>query len=166
MQAAIIAKKMGHTVRLAEKQDSLGGQMFIAGVPPFKTAIHDAMNWFIGEVERLGIDVDLNAEVDMDYVERFNPDAVLLAVGSQPSRPPVEGIGLCEDGWDVLRNSEDLPENQEVIIIGGGTVGCEIAHTLIEKNDHVTIIEMDDGLSKKQNNVHRQRNEQILKDAD
>ena len=36
MQAAIIAKKRGHDVTIVEKGDTLGGQMFIAGVPPFK----------------------------------------------------------------------------------------------------------------------------------
>ena len=59
-----------------------------------------------------------------------------------------------------------MPQSKEIVIIGGGTVGCEIAQTLIEKGNHITIIEMDDGLSKKQNLVHRQHNQQVLEEAD
>lgn len=166
MQAAIIAKKRGHEVKLVEKKDHLGGQMVLAGIPPFKNAIVDAKNWFIEEMERLGVDVTLGVNVDTEYILAQAPEVVLLAIGSEPSRPPVPGIELCEDGWKILEDVDNMPEDKEIVIIGGGTVGCEIAHTLIEKGNHITIIEMDDGLSKKQNVVHRQRNQKILDDAE
>ncbi len=165
MQAAIIAKKRGHDVTLAEKTGTLGGQMQLAGLPPHKETILKVKDWFIAEMERVGVDVELNTIVDDAYIETKKPEAVLLAIGSEPSRPPVEGIEKATDGWDVLRNIDNLPENKEIVIIGGGTVGCEIAHTLIEKNNHITIIEMAEGLSMKQNMVHRQHNQKVLDDA-
>lgn len=165
MQAAIIAKKRGHEVILTDKTDSLGGQMQLAGIPPHKQAVTEAKDWFIGELERVGVTPQLNTTVDRAFIDKTKPDAVLLAIGSEPSRPPVEGIELAEEGWDILRNTESMPENKEIVVIGGGTVGCEIAQTLITKNNHITIIEMDDGLSKKQNLVHRQHNQKVLDDA-
>lgn len=166
MQASIIAKKRGHKVVLAEKDCELGGQMRIAGLPPHKEAILEAKDWFISEMKRVGVEVRINTDVDRIYIEKENPDIVLLATGSEPSRPNVEGIDLAVEGWDILKNIDNLPENKEIVVIGGGMVGCEIAQTLITKKNHITIIEMDDGLSKKQNLVHRQHNQQVLEEAD
>ncbi|MCQ2560741.1 MAG: FAD-dependent oxidoreductase [Clostridia bacterium] len=162
MQAAIIAKKRGHKVSLVEKTDKLGGQMQLAGLPPHKQAILEAKDWFIAELGRVGVTPELNTTITKEDILARKPDVVLLAIGSEPSRPPVPGIECAEDGWDVLRDIEHLPENKEIVIIGGGTVGCEIAHTLIEKNNHISIIEMLPGLSLKQNLVHRQHNQQVL----
>lgn len=166
MQAAIIAKKRGHEVILTEKTDKLGGQMQIAGLPPHKQAVLEAKDWFIDELARVGVVPQMNTEVDNDYIDKVKPDAVLLAIGSEPSRPPVEGIETAAEGWDVLRDIDNMPENKEITVIGGGTVGCEIAQTLITRGNHITIIEMEDGLSKKQNLVHRQHNQKVLDDAD
>lgn len=165
MQAAIIAKKRGHEVTLVEATDRLGGQMKLAGTPPFKQAILEAMDWFIAEIDRVGVKPQLNTKADMDFIKKSGCDVVLLAIGSEPSRPLVEGIEKAVEGWDILKNVENMPKDKEIVIIGGGTVGCEIAHTLIEGNNHITIIEMDDGLSKKQNLVHRQHNQKVLDDA-
>lgn len=165
MQAAIIAAKRGHEVILAEKNHSLGGQMKLAGIPPHKQAVKEAMEWFIGEVERTGVKVMTGTEADDGFIDSIRPDAVLIATGSVPSRPPVEGINLCHDGWDILASGSTMPTGKNIVIIGGGTVGCEIAQTLIEKENQITIIEMDDGLSKKQNLVHRQHNKQVLDEA-
>lgn len=166
MQAAIIAAKRGHEVILTEKSDHLGGQMVLAGIPPHKEAVTEAKDWFIAELARVGVEPRLNTEADIEYIRSVKPDVILLAIGSRPSRPPVEGIDLAADGWDVLRDAGHMPQSKEIVIIGGGTVGCEIAQTLIEKGNHITIIEMDDGLSKKQNLVHRQHNQQVLEEAD
>lgn len=165
MQAAIIAKKRGHKVMLAEKTDRLGGQMNLAGVPPHKETVLEVRDWFAAEMSRVGVDVRLNTKIGKEQIEEMKPDAILLAIGSEPVRPPVEGIELCHDGWEMLRNIGDMPRGKEIAIIGGGTVGCEIAQTLIQNGNHITIIEMDDGLSKKQNLVHRQHNQQILDEA-
>ena len=162
MQAAIIAKKRGHNVSLVEKTDKLGGQMQLAGLPPYKQAILDAKDWFIAELARVGVVPELGVTITKEEILKRKPDVALLAVGSVPSRPPVPGIEFAEDGWDVLRDTVHYPENKEIVIIGGGTVGCEIAHTLIEKGNHISIIEMLPGLSLKQNMVHRQHNQQIL----
>lgn len=151
---------------LTEQAEKLGGQMQLAGLPPHKQTILKVMDWFAAEVERVGVKPQLNTVVDDVYIEAVKPDVVLLAIGSEPSRPPVEGIETAVDGWDILQDIENLPENREIVIIGGGTVGCEIAHTLIEKNNHINIVEMMSGLSMNQNMVHRQHNQKVLDDAD
>ena len=165
MQAAIIAKKRGHGVTIVEQKDHLGGQMVLASVPPYKKQITEVLTWFTEEVDRLHIDVKLNTTVDTEYIRNADPDVVLLAIGSEPAKPPVPGIELAADGWSVLESIDQAPVGQEVVVIGGGTVGCEIAQALIEKDNHITIIEMGDKLAGKLNWVHWLHNKTILENA-
>ena len=66
---------------------------------------------------------------------------IILATGSQPVLPPIEGIQnqnvMTSDG--MLQISE-LPEN--MVIIGGGVIGLEFAFLLSRLGRKVTIIEM------------------------
>ncbi|MBR5930528.1 MAG: FAD-dependent oxidoreductase, partial [Lachnospiraceae bacterium] len=84
MQAAIIAKKRGHTVTLVEASGKLGGQMNLAGLPPHKQAILDARDWFIAELGRVGVTPELNTKLSKEDILARKPDAVLLAIGSEP----------------------------------------------------------------------------------
>jgi len=90
---------------------------------------------------------------------------VLLAIGSLPSKPPVPGIEQAADSWDVLEHLDAAPSGKEIVIIGGGTVGCETAQALIEKGNHITIIEMTDTLAGKLNWVHWLHNKTLLEKA-
>ena len=42
--------------------------------------------------------------------------------------------------WDVFGNEEKMGEN--IVIVGGGSVGCELGISLAEKGKKVTILEM------------------------
>ena len=101
----------------------------------------------------------------MNWYVNEGKDVVLNATGGHPFKPPVQGIESAVDGWDILKNIADVPRNKRVAVIGGGTVGCEIAETLISFKNHVSIIEMEDILNKKQDIVHRNHAYQVLEDA-
>ncbi|MFZ5673748.1 MAG: NAD(P)/FAD-dependent oxidoreductase [Pseudomonadota bacterium] len=71
---------------------------------------------------------------------------LILATGSRPRLPELDGIGL--DGvlslrslTDARRLSEALTEPKRVVIIGGGFIGLELAHTLAGLGHAVTLIE-------------------------
>lgn len=161
MQAAILAKKRGHSVKLVEKSDHLGGHMKLAGTPPFKSSIARAMNWFIAETERQEIDVALGEEATLDYIFAEKPDVVLLAFGADPARPPVKGIENCADVWDVLSSPDTAPENKRIVVLGGGTVGCESAEFLAFRGNRVSVIELTDTLCRDQEQEHK---EHLLKE--
>lgn len=133
----------------------MGGQMILAGLPPHKSIVHEVLNWFRGEVARMNIPVVYNTTVDEAYIDECKPDVVLLAFGALPFHPNIPGMELAKDAWDVLRNQDAIPAGQKALIIGGGTVGCEVAETILAKGGNVAIVEMDDGLNKKQDKVHR-----------
>jgi pyruvate/2-oxoglutarate dehydrogenase complex dihydrolipoamide dehydrogenase (E3) component len=70
---------------------------------------------------------------------------LVLATGSQPAIPPIPG--LADVGYwtthDVIA-AETLPAS--VIVLGGGTVGCELGQVLARFGADVTIVEQRDRL--------------------
>jgi 2,4-dienoyl-CoA reductase-like NADH-dependent reductase (Old Yellow Enzyme family)/thioredoxin reductase len=133
VEAAISAKKMGHQVTLLEKADRLGGQLNLAIKPPFKE-VHHLLNYQKNKIKALGITVKLNMEVNRTLVENMNPDVVLVATGAKPKNAPFP-TKECQNlmsAWEALAFPEKIGE--KVVIIGGGSVGCETAEYLAGKN--------------------------------
>lgn len=142
MQYAIIAKKQGHQVILAEKDGELGGQMTLASLTPMKKEVGQALGWFKGEVARLGIEVHLNTTVDMDYVKACVPDRVVLAMGNEFATPPIEGIEHTVRGDKAISREVEIGEGKNVIVIGGGIAGSELAHRIVLEGSKVTVMEI------------------------
>ena len=70
----------------------------------------------------------------------FKAKDVLLATGTVPAIPPIEGIDS-----DVVITSNDMLEGKELpeslIIVGGGVIGCEFASLYTDLGRKVTVIE-------------------------
>jgi dihydrolipoamide dehydrogenase len=66
---------------------------------------------------------------------------VIIATGSYPLRPPVEGIesDKCVDSTGLLAQ-EEVPKR--IVILGGGIIGCEFASIFQRFGSEVTIVEM------------------------
>jgi len=142
MQAAIVAAQRGHKVTLFEKDAKLGGQLNTAALPPFKGDIFPWINYLVNQVEKAGVEVKLNADATAEIVTEGNPDAVVIATGGTPAMPDIPGIDKANvvTAQDVL--SGKVKAGQNVVIIGGGMVGCETGHYLAEQGKTVTIIEI------------------------
>ncbi len=69
----------------------------------------------------------------------------VIATGSSPLRPPVEGIdnARCVDSTGMLAVTE-IPKR--LIVIGGGVIGCEFASIFSHLGSEVTIVEFLDHL--------------------
>ena len=70
---------------------------------------------------------------------RITYDKLILATGSEPSRPPVPGMETAYTSDDVLC-AINLPSG--AIIIGGGVIGIEFATLFSALGKKVTVIEM------------------------
>jgi dihydrolipoamide dehydrogenase len=77
--------------------------------------------------------------VDRGQDVTFN--SAIIATGSFPLRPPVEGLGSerCVDSEGLLAQTT-VP--RRLVILGGGLVGCEFASIFGRFGSEVTIIEM------------------------
>lgn len=142
MQAAITATERGHKVTLIEKSNTLGGQLNIASIPPYKEYINWATEWYVEEVNRQKINIILNRTATAQNIMELNPDVILIATGSIPSNPPIPGIESAIKSWDILDGTVEVPKNKKVVVLGGGVVGCETAHLLAVNDCDVDIVEM------------------------
>jgi 2,4-dienoyl-CoA reductase-like NADH-dependent reductase (Old Yellow Enzyme family)/thioredoxin reductase len=142
MQAAIVAAQRGHKVTLFEKDVKLGGQLNIAALPPFKGDIFPWIEYLVNQVKKTGVVIRLNTDATAEIVTKGKPDAVVIATGGTPAVPDIPGINKSNvvTAQDVL--SGKAKTGQNVVIIGGGMVGCETGHVLVEQGKTVTIIEI------------------------
>ncbi|MDD5659727.1 MAG: FAD-dependent oxidoreductase [Actinomycetota bacterium] len=140
--AAITASKRGHTVILYEKQKEIGGQLLLASKPDFKYEFDNLVNYFKEDLFDSKVKLMLNQEAFPEVVRKESPDVLIFAAGAEPIIPDVKGINNTNviSAVDFLRNGKEL-KNNNVIVVGGGEVGCEIALLVKRKGNSVTIVE-------------------------
>jgi thioredoxin reductase len=154
-KAAVTASERGHQVILLEKDDKLGGLINTSDYGPLKQDLRRYRDYIVHQVEKHDIEVRTNVEADRAYVEDLNPDALIIAVGADPVMPNIKGIDskIVHHALDVY--NEKMKLDGKVVIIGGGTVGCELAIEVAEDVDQVTIVEAEEKLALNANSTNR-----------
>ena len=142
MEAAILCAKRGHSVTIYEKSGELGGVFIAAAAPSFKEKDRDLIKWYIREVSKLPIEVKINTEIK--DIKEINADEIIIATGAVAKKIPVKGAETAIEAVDYLLKKKDTGEN--VVVIGGGLTGCEIAYDLYLNGKKPTIVEMQDDL--------------------
>ena len=156
MEAARVAALRGHEVTLLEKDNRLGGQLLLASLPPYKGILAELVDYFRVQMERLGIKVELGREATVETVLSAKPNAVVVATGATRAVPDLPGIEIEKvvDAADVLTGKAAVGD--EMVIIGGGIIGCETAEFLAAQGKKVTVVEMLDNLATGMERTHRQ----------
>lgn len=141
METAIVAASRGHEVVLFEKTEKLGGQLLLAAIPPDRDEIAPFVDYLSGQIKEMGVDVRLDTKGACEVVAKMNPEVVISATGASPRVPPIPGARLnnAVTAWDALLHPEKVENN--VVVVGGGLVGCEVARFLAEQGKAVTIVE-------------------------
>lgn len=160
ISAALTAEKRGHQVILLEKSDKIGGKIEIVAAPSYKKQYLDYLTYLKSELEHSNIEVCLQTEATLEVVDSYSPDAVIIAAGATPIIPPMDGIEKAVTADDVLAGRKYVDGN--VVIVGGGLVGCETAHVLSEQGCHVDIVEMQDDVLKDTSYVTRHSQLDVL----
>ena len=142
MEAAIVAAQRGHDVELFEKSSRLGGQYYLASIPPWKGEIAGFLAWQVHMLDKLGVKVNMNTELTAEIAKDRKADAVIVATGSVPVKPGIPGIDndFVKMAGDVLEGKTAVGE--KVAVIGGGMIGTEITNHLAHHAKKVTVIEM------------------------
>jgi NADPH-dependent 2,4-dienoyl-CoA reductase/sulfur reductase-like enzyme len=148
MEAARVAKLRGHDVTLWEKGEGLGGNLILAAKAPHKEEIANLTHYLIHELENLKVKIELSKEITAEKIIQANADEVILATGSLPIVPQIPGVDRANvvTAIDVLSGREIKGGN--ILVVGGGMVGCEVAEFLEHQGKKVTIIEMLDRIAK------------------
>ena len=141
MKAALVANERGHKVTLFEKSNTLGGLLGYSEYDESKQDLRRYKNYLIYQIHKSSIDVHLSEEATNEKIIAINPDEVIVAIGSSPFMPPIKGIENSVNALDAYPCADKL--GQKVVIIGGGTIGCEFAIELGKKGKEVVILEAD-----------------------
>jgi len=135
MEAAITLKERGHEVDLYEK-DTLGGQFNLAPLTPNKKSMEKLIPYFVGKLDELEIPVIAKEAAKPDIIKRY--DGVILATGSKPAQLDIPGLDTFY--WAEILLEKQVPENKNILIIGGGLIGVDIATGLIPRNNKIIIV--------------------------
>ncbi len=156
LEAARIAAMRGHSVTLYEKGTKLGGQLLIASQPPHKEVLNKLIDYLAGQIKKLGVKIELGREAIAEAVLKAKPDAVVVATGTKRAVPNIAGIQLpkVSDVLDVLSGKDRTGGN--VIVIGAGVTGLEVAEYLAFQDKKVTIVEMLEELGAGMERWHKQ----------
>jgi 2,4-dienoyl-CoA reductase (NADPH2) len=127
MEAARVLALRGHRVTLYEKSRQLGGQLRYAFIPPGREEVQNIIKYLETQITKLKVNVKTETEAGLETLEKERPDAVIIATGGYPIMPELPGIH-SENVYLANRVLEgDVPIGKDVVIIGGGTVGSEVA---------------------------------------
>jgi len=135
MEAAITLRRRGHSVDLYEKEE-LGGQFNLAPLTPNKKSMASLVPYFVEELKDNQVNVIPQEVKEPDDLSGY--DGVVLATGSKPSVPQIPG--LAKYYWADILLKENLPKNKNVLVIGGGLVGVDIATALIPRGNRIIIV--------------------------
>lgn len=155
LKAALTAAQRGHQVILCEKSDKVGGILKSEQAIPFKREMYELGLSLEKMAIEAGVDIRLGTAVTPEYVAEQKPDALILAVGSQPIVPPLPGI---DSDKVLVVNDYYLKKDKvgdAVVVLGGGLAGCECAVHLGMEGKTVHLVEMRDTLAPDCNIRHR-----------
>lgn len=115
-----------------------------------RTALHHEVLKVVPERKQVMV-----KDLDNDHVFLESYDKLMIATGTQPIVPPLPGRGL--QGVHVLKSLEDGIQLKEavasshirdVVIVGGGYIGIEVAEAMVELGKRVHVVELGDRVLK------------------
>ena len=153
MKAALTAEEQGHRVILLERAAKLGGQLNWADYDDYKKELKAYRECLIRQIVKSSVEVRLETEATPEMIASLAPDDLILGLGAEFITPRIPG---AEYACQAVTLYPELDSAQgRFVIIGGGTIGTELALELAERGKAVTLIEMSDTLSAKGNKLYR-----------
>lgn len=165
LEAARVLALRGAAPEIWEKKSRAGGLINLAKLPPHKEAMERIITFREELLKRMGITIHYEKEATATTVRAFAPDLILLATGSEPSIPPIEGLyadsashGLSDHIYsadqflsDPALQDELVQDGRPVAVLGGGLIGTETAELLCSLGLPVTVLEMGAEIAKELN---------------
>ena len=82
-EGAVTAARRGHEVIIYEKESALGGQLkYAAREPSGSNKFSDLVRYYEGQIEKLGISVELETEMTTRMARSLEPDVAVIATGA------------------------------------------------------------------------------------
>ena len=143
LEAAKTLAWRGHTVKLFEKEQELGGQWNVAAAPVANGSYRTLVKMLEKEARTAGVEIVLGKTVTIDDLKQEQADEIVLAVGATPRMlNSIDGYALAPQivtGNDILMKKAET--GSQVVVIGGRYIGMEAAAELAEAGKHVVLVE-------------------------
>ncbi|MFC4604995.1 mycofactocin system FadH/OYE family oxidoreductase 2 [Rhodococcus kronopolitis] len=140
LAAAATAAERGHRVTLFESGELLGGQVRTAAVGAGRAELLEMVRVLTAQGARAGVDVRTGTTATAEMLRAERPDAVLLATGARPRRPPWAGdLTAVVDVRDVLEGR--FAPTGRILLVDelGFHQGTSTAELLAERGCRVTV---------------------------
>lgn len=148
LEAAMVLAQRDFKVILFDRRERLGGQMYLASMPPHRAKMGNFIRYAEKQLKDLGVEIRLNTTATAESIQALNPYAVFLTTGSEPVLPrSIPGIG----GSNVYVAEDVLTQKvvfsgKKIAVIGGGLTGMETAEYLQAAGNEVIEVEMVDAM--------------------
>ena len=140
LKAAAVAAQRGHEVHLHERESQTGGQAKLAQLLPTRAEFGGIITNLTAEAERHGAIIHRRSEVTREMLMGERPDAVILATGSRPHMPPLEGEDMqVVHAVDVLAGKVTTGARVIVYDWHGDWLGAGICERLAAQGAHVRL---------------------------
>ncbi|MGH6874281.1 MAG: FAD-dependent oxidoreductase, partial [Aestuariivirgaceae bacterium] len=142
LKAAAVAAERGHAVTLYEKEQRLGGQALVAQLLPGRAEFGGIVTNLTREAERAEVKIIRGRAVTADLVTAERPDAIILATGSRPHMPPIEGAESASNivhACDVLMGQAATGGNVVIYDWLADWIGAGVAEKLAQEGVHVRL---------------------------
>jgi thioredoxin reductase len=141
MEFARVASSRGHKVTLFEKENKLGGRFRVAAIAPKKGEINEFIEYLSRSLRERGVEVKTGVLINAEELAKLDGfDDIVVAAGGDPVTFAVPGaqdnVATAED---VLQGKVALGSN--IVVVGGGMIGCETAEWIAQDGKHVTLVE-------------------------
>jgi len=141
MEAARVAAERGHQVVLFERSDRLGGQVKLVMKTPMRESFEEIIRFGEKQLPKLGVDVRLGVEASVDTILAENPQAVVMATGSEPYLPEIPGA----EGRNVVSvadvlNGAETGEHVVIVDTQGTAPASVVAEFLADQGKQVEIV--------------------------
>jgi len=140
LEAARVAGLRGHRVTVLERLPELGGQVRLARRAPGRAELGAVADQLVWAVERQKVDVRCGTEATVERILALEPDAVVVATGSEAPLPDLP------DGHDRLVSARAALEGtmvgDRVVVFDskGDMVGLTTADWLAGRRRRVTVV--------------------------
>lgn len=151
--AALSCDKQGHDVTLFEKENYLGGLLKYASKGPFKQDLRRYWNYLLDQVNKSSIDVRLHTLANIENVSKLKPDRLIIATGSLSRHLNIPGNEKMMDSLRAIENPDEV--KNKVIIVGGGSIGMELALELDLLGKDVTVVEYTGEIASNGNKLYK-----------
>jgi 2,4-dienoyl-CoA reductase-like NADH-dependent reductase (Old Yellow Enzyme family)/thioredoxin reductase len=133
----------GHAVTVYEAESEIGGQLRWAQNAPGKREYAELLGFLEAELDRKNVAIRTETDIEAEDLEALSADTVVVATGSAPAVPTVEGLsaaiaaGRVVTPEDVLSGGADV---ETALVYGDSEIGVDVAEYLADRDAAVTIV--------------------------